>query len=425
MRRRIGALAIAAAVLAISLFGLPLAAGVAKYNVDDERAELERIAANAALSIADDLSGPRAPALQPVGPKSSIGLYSVTGQLRSGTGPSTSDGVVRQAGDGRVAAGASGDDIAVAVPIESNGTLIGIVRASSPRSEVTLRTGLVWLAMLGLAVLAVVMTWLMARRMAARLARPLEDFSEAAQVLGDGDFTVRTRRTGISEIDLVGGSLDSTAQRLGEILDRERAFSVNASHQLRTPLAGLRLQLEAALESPGADPRAAIRVGIDAVDRLEQTVNDLLALARDNGGSRGPAADLDGLLAEVRMTWHGQLASQGRALRVSAPGAPQPRAAEAAIRQILNVLLDNAFTHGAGTVTVTARDAGETLAIDVTDEGTGIDEDRDPFLRRADAHGIGLALARSLAEAESGRLILTSATPTCFTLLLPVVTERA
>jgi signal transduction histidine kinase len=282
--------------------------------------------------------------------------------------------------------------------------------------------------MAGLAVLASGLTWLVARRMAARLAQPLEDLSRAAQVLGDGDFTVRTARTGIAEIDLVGASLDSTAQRLGETLERERAFSANASHQLRTPLAGLRLQLEAALQSPSADPRVAIRSAIESTDRLERTINDLLALARDNRGPHAAAADLEGLLAEVRIGWHGQLASAGRALRVSARGAPAPHASEAAIRQILNVLLDNAFTHGSGTVTVMARDAGETLAIDVTDEGTSLDDGDDPFARHTNCHnghGIGLALARSLAEAEHGRLILGSAAPTCFTLLLPAVPEPA
>jgi signal transduction histidine kinase len=418
MRRRIVGLAVAAAVLAISLFGLPLALGVAKYNLDDERAELERIAARAALSVANDPSAALTPQFHANEPVSDIGLYSPAGALRGGTGPAVGDRAVRRAANsGDVAEDTTEQDVVVAVPIEAYGTVTGVVRAATPRDEVSLRTALIWLAMLGLAVLAVGLTWLVARRMAAALAQPLEDLSGAAQALGDGDFTVRTARTGITEIDSVGASLDSTAQRLGETLDRERAFSANASHQLRTPLAGLRLQLEAALESPAADPRAALRAGIEAADRLEQTVTDLLALARD--GHRAVAADLDGLLSEIRVTWHGQLAAHGRELRVSARGAPRPQASGAAIRQILHVLVDNAFTHGSGTVSVAARDAGETLAVDVTDGGTGIPPDLDVFARKVDGHGIGLALARSLAEAERGRLFLASTTPTCFTLLLP------
>ncbi len=415
-------LAIAAAVLAISLFGLPLAIGVAKYNIDDERAELERVAARSALSVADDLSAAVSPVPQYNEPPTQIGVYSPDGRLLSGQGPAEPDELVRQAHNGDVATGGNRHEIAVAIPIENHGNLVGVLRASTPRNEITLRTGLLWLAMTGLAMLAVAMTWLVARRMAARLARPLEDLSSAAKVLGDGDFTVRTTRTGIAEIDSLGTSLDSTAERLGETLDRERAFTANASHQLRTPLAGLRLQLEAALESPGADPYAAIRGAISAADRLEGIVDDLLALARDTGPAHTTVADLDGLLDEVRLCWDDQLALRERDLQVTAGGAPQPDAAAAAIRQILNVLVDNAFTHGSGTVTVTARDAGGTLAIDVTDEGRLDDENADPFARRGprhNGHGIGLALARSLAEAEAGRLFLGSADPTTFTLLLP------
>jgi signal transduction histidine kinase len=277
------------------------------------------------------------------------------------------------------------------------------------------------LAMLGLALLAVGATWLLARRMAARLARPLEELAGTAARLGDGDFTARTRPAGITEIDSVGAALNTTAGRIGETLERERAFSSDASHQLRTPLTGLRLQLEAALENPDREPRAAIASGIAAADRLERTIDDLLALARDTG-STSDTADLDQLLAEVRQDWHWPLAAKGRALRIVVRDAPRPSAEGAAVRHILKVLLDNAFIHGRGTVTVTARDAGGVLAIDVADEGPGIDVDTDLFARRqyaGDDHGIGLALARSLAEAESGRLRLSTPAPPTFTLLLP------
>jgi signal transduction histidine kinase len=258
--------------------------------------------------------------------------------------------------------------------------------------------------------------------MAARLAHPLEQLSLTARRLGDGDFTVRAHPAGVPEIDSVGSALDTTAQRIGAMLDRERSFSANASHQLRTPLTGLRLQLDAALDSPSTDARAAIHSGIAAADRLERTINDLLTLARDTG-STTETADLDKLLAEVHQGWHGLLTAQQRQLQISTDDAPPPRASPAAIRQILAVLLDNAVTHGQGTVTVTARDAGDALAIDVSDEGPGIDSQTDIFARRrttATGRGIGLALARSLAEAEGGRLWLAKPAPPTFILLLPV-----
>ncbi|MBB2938485.1 signal transduction histidine kinase [Amycolatopsis bartoniae] len=415
MRRRIVALTVAAAMLAISLFGLPLAAGVAKYYLDDERGELERAADATALAVADPLADD--PASVRV-PSAGLAVYAPDGRLLAGDGPSTADTVVRRAAGGSPARGDGGGELTFAVPVTDNHVFVGVVRAATPRTEVYLRTGATWLVMAGLAAAALALTWLVARRMAARLARPLEQLAVAARRLGEGDVTVRAPTAGVPEIDAVGSALDTTAGRIGGMLERERAFSAHASHQLRTPLAGLRLQLEAALDSPGADLSAAVADGIATADRLERTIDDLLTLAR--GTSTAPAADLDKLLTEVGDGWRGLLAAQDRELRVTADGAPAPRAAEAAVRQILAVLLDNALTHGRGTVTITARDAGEVLAVDVADEGPGIPDDVDVFRRRAGSgSGIGLGLARSLAEAEGGRLWLSRPAPPTFTLLLP------
>jgi signal transduction histidine kinase len=423
VRRRIVTLTVVAAVLAISLFGLPFAFGVRQYYVHDERADLERIADTAALAVSDDLSDwNRTPVLPPGPADTHTGLYTPGGLLRVGSGPATADSVVEAAMGAEVSSGDVGGELVIAVPIVNEKTVTGIVRAATPRQEVDRRTALTWLGMFGLAVVAVSATWLIARRLAARLARPLEELSTDAERLGEGDFTVRAHRAGIPEIDQVATALDTTAERIGETLERERAFSADASHQLRTPLTGLRLQLEAALESPDQDLRVAIRSSIASADRLERTIDDLLALARQTRSQRS-VLDLDGLLNEVRQGWHDLLAQQGRALRIAVREAPAPRAAAAAVRQILAVLLDNAVTHGRGTVTVTARDAGHAFAIDVTDGGPGVDGDLDLFARghsSTDSHGIGLALARSLAEAEGGRLRLTTPSPPTFTLLLPI-----
>ena len=424
MRRRIVTLTVFAALLATGLFALPLGIAVLQYFRDDTKAGLERAADSAALEVSGALSA----GLTPQAPKQReddvglVGIYSPDGWLLAGHGPLQADDVVRSAGGGEtdMVTAPVGSEQALAVPVVSGPRTIGVIRAAVPLSYLYSRIGLTWLGMAGIALAAVVVSWLTARRFASRLAQPLEDLAAAAERLGDGDFTVRSPRAGIGEIDQVGEAFDATAARIGETLDRERAFSAEASHQLRTPLTGLRLQLEAVLETPGQDPYAAIRAGIDSADRLERTIEDLLALGRQR---RAPRAilDLDVLLDEVRASAVMLLGSQGRALRVTIDDPPPARAAAAAVRQVLAVLLDNAATHGRGTVTVLARDAGAALAIEVSDEGPDLGE-TDPFAQghnTSSGHGIGLRLARSLAEAEGGRLRLSRPHPPTFTLLLP------
>ncbi|QWF80051.1 sensor histidine kinase [Amycolatopsis sp. CA-230715] len=419
MRKRIVTLTVLAAVLAISLFGLPLAVGVARYFTEDEHAVLERVADSTALSVSDELAeGLPVPPVTSPRKGVRVAVYGPGGTRLAGEGPVIADEVVRGAHSDDFVAGDVGGDSAIAVPVLSGARLTGVVRAAISDAEVRHRTAVTWLTMLFLALIAIAATWLVARRLAARLARPLEELSAAAERLGDGDFTVRAHREGIPEIDSVADTLDTTARRIGETLARERAFSSEASHQLRTPLTGLRLQLEAGLETPGTE-RAALEAGVVSADRLEQTIADLMELARHRPAASEPV-EVDALLEEVRQSWESLLAASGRELRIVVDQPPRPVVPPAAVRQILTVLLDNAMTHGRGAVTVTARDASDVFALDVTDEGPGLDRDEDPFGRGGKGHGIGLALARTLAEAEGGRLRLTVPSPPTFTLLLPV-----
>jgi signal transduction histidine kinase len=424
VRRRITSLTVLAALVATLLFALPLGIAVWQYYHDDVKGDLERAADTTALAVAEDLNAGRRPTVPPLDEtdgeaQGEVGIYASDGRLLAGRGPAVGGPVERQAAKATVdvVIGLEGEEIALAVPVVSGPRVTGVVRAALPESQLRLRIVLTWLGMAGLAVATTGASWLLARRFTKRLVRPLEELATAAGHLGDGDFTARSPRAGIPEIDQVGETLDATAARIGETLERERAFSAAASHQLRTPLTGLRLQLEAALETPAADPYAAIRAGIASADRLERTIEDLLALGRERRAPRAELA-LGALLDEVRQAGEALLGPQGRRLRILREDPPPAHVAAAAVRQVLGVLLDNAVTHGRGTVTVLARDAGDALAIDVADEGPDLGE-TDPFATVPSGHGIGLRLARGLAEAEGGRLRLSRPDPPTFTLLLP------
>lgn len=428
VRGRIVASHVVVALLAVGLFGVPLAALVAQYLVDEQRSALERAAQVTALELSAELESGHTITRLPFAYEGMVLSYFDDHERRVvGTGPPGVGEEVETALDGGIGTGDRAGNLVSAAPVYEHAEVVGAVQAVSPHLDVAWRVGGVYALMAGLGAVALAVAWLVSRRQAGRLAQPLVELAGTARTLGDGDFSARARPAGLREIDAVGTALNTTAARLGDILDRERRFSADASHQLRTPLAGLRLGLEAALERPGQDLRGAMTEAVDATDRLERTIDDLLALARGPGRVTRPLLLAD-LLDDLGREWHGRLDAAGRPLRISVPdGLPVALASDAAVRQVLGVLVDNAVRHGRGTVTVAARDAGDAVAVDVSDEGPGVDGDPAELFRRRSprpgGHGIGLPLARSLAEAEGGRLGLRGQAPPTFTLLLPAAVE--
>jgi signal transduction histidine kinase len=417
LRRQVLTAIVGVAALAVVLFAIPLAVAVQRLYRDEATTTLERDATRIAAAVPDTVSSdPSAPKI-PAGLSSRIdvGIYGLDGVRISGVGPDRSE-VAADARDGRIHEAVERGSLAVAAPVPSDHGLIAIVRVSTPYQALSDRTERTWLLMGALGLIVVFLAGVFARSQAARLARPLERLTAAAQALGGGDFSIRAQRSGVREADAAGLALEATARRLGDVLERERAFSADVSHQLRTPLTGLMLGLESALSRPDADLPAAIRTALERGEHLQDIIDDLLKLARDHHPDRAEL-DLPALFEDLRAQW--STAGRDLSLTVHEP-LPEVHAAPGAVRQILDVLIDNAVRHGAGRITVGAVDIGSGVAIDVGDEGPGVPDGDDIFARHTGAGtGIGLALARSLAEAEGGRLVLRRPAPPIFTLLLP------
>lgn len=436
MRKRILRVALIAATIATLVFGVPLLIVAQQLGILDERGEIERFAASTALRVTVDQLSDKPLVLASFERGSDIALYGPDGNKMFGVGPATADSTaIRARRRGSLVSVEANGGFVVAVPVADETGVTSVLRISSPNPLISSRFISLIAVMIGLALFSLAVAAFVAARQARKLARPLEDVATAADQLGHGDFTVRHRPSGVAEIDQVGTALDSTAARLDTILSRERAFSADASHQLRTPLTRLRLGLERAVDTDPVASQAAIQAAIGQADTLTGVIDDLLALARDLPRSADVQTDIAVLVEKAGVTYRTVLAEHGRRLTITQGRVPPTSASRAAVEHILQVLLDNAVVHGAGAVGLSTRTAGAVTIIAVTDEGAiPASAEEDLFVRRdghstsGGSHGIGLALARSLAEAEMGRLVYSGHTHehgTVFTLFLPVAGPSA
>src|SRR5690348_10498842 len=312
LRRRVLVSILAVTALAVILFALPLGVAVQRLYRTEAVTALQRDAARAAAVVPDTIPGgpvslPRQSSSQPV-----IGVYDTAGRRVAGLGPSRS-ALAASGARAQVRDTVEGGDLAVITPIPSDQKAVGTVRAAVPYRTVTDRVHRAWAVMALLALIATGLAAVLARRQSVRLAAPLERLTRAARALGDGDFTVRAERSGLREADTASRALEDTAAQLGNLLGRERAFSYDVSHQLRTPLTALMVGLENALDRPDADFPSAIRDALSRGDHLRITIDDLVSLVRPPEGTTAPA-DLAGLVHEVGTRWEAPLAARGRRL---------------------------------------------------------------------------------------------------------------
>ena len=425
MRQRVVRVAVAAVAVALVLFAVPLAVMIQSSFFTQERGELERAALSAALRVGPEFASGDQVELAQAENDTLVGIYDMNFRLRAGQGPTAADQVTRGATRGVVAEGRTGSDLVFAVPVTSAEDVVGVARASVPAGVVWHRVILAWGLLAAGAAGSLLAAILVARRQARLISEPLEALSAASQRIAEGDLTTRAELSAIPEIQRVAQTHNAMVSRLTEAIEKERHFSANASHQLRTPLTGLQLGLDAALQNPAADLPSVLSDVSRRVRQLHHTVDEVLALAR-MGPDQWLVAELRPVVAtmeEIERRWHGQLADEGRRLVVTLEAdATVIEIPASLVTQILNVLIDNAFRHGRGTVMLTVREISQTLAIDVADEGSIAIAPATVFDRGTsggNGHGIGLAIARSMAEASGGRLLLVHSSPATFTLFLP------
>ncbi|MFE7189238.1 ATP-binding protein [Kitasatospora sp. NPDC057541] len=260
---------------------------------------------------------------------------------------------------------------------------------------------------------------------AKRLARPLTDLAETAERLGSGDPRPRDRRYGVPELDRVAEVLDTSAERIARMLTAERRLAADASHQLRTPLTALSMRLEeitAVAEDPETVKEEAT-IALQQVERLTDVVQRLLTTQRDPRSPTAVAFDLDDVVKQQIEEWGPSLRGTGRVLQVEGLHGVIAVGTPGTVAQVLATLIENSLMHGAGTITLRVRPSGTSVVVEVQDEGPGVPAELgNRVFERAvsgrNSTGIGLAVARDLAEADGGRLELLSLRPAVFALFL-------
>ncbi|MFD7280231.1 sensor histidine kinase [Streptomyces sp. NPDC059862] len=326
--------------------------------------------------------------------------------------------------------------LSVAAPVghrAPDGSAQGAVRVTLPTDAVNARVHGVWLllALVGLAVLTGVGA--VAFAFARWAGRPLRRLEEAAHRLADGGPAAPVPVTsGPPEVRSLAAAFNRTAARLEHLLASQRAFAGEASHQLKTPLAALRLRLENLEPAVARRARPRLAAAITETDRLARMVEGLLAMARleEDAATPGPV-DVGEVCAERHRAWLPLFEREGVSLVLFAGSVGPVLAVPGAVEQILDNLLSNALRASPADSTVTMelrlhtpsrrplRDSRPCwVDLHVTDEGPGMTAEQrarafDRFWRAPGAPkggtGLGLSLVQRLAHASGGEVSLRPA----------------
>lgn len=251
------------------------------------------------------------------------------------------------------------------------------------------------------------------------LVKPLRRIGEAVQEIGAGQLDVRAPvPEGPLELQRLAESINATANRLISLLEAQRAFVEDASHQLRTPLTALQLHIEN-LQGDSTNPDVHdYSAVLSEVGRLNRLVDSLLALARNE--SRSPilrAVNLYDVVIERVNVWRPLAEEMNLDLEISVPLSLVVLVVEGILEQVLDNLLSNAFdaTPNGGEIMVRASQSGDAIELHVIDNGSGLTADeRELALRRfwrgrdnpSDGSGLGLAIVNQLVRLSGGSMEL-------------------
>jgi signal transduction histidine kinase len=314
-----------------------------------------------------------------------------------------------------------GEDLLfTAVPVTNKGKTVGAVRVTQSVAAVNDRVRRSVLALAGIGGAALILGLVLAWFLADSLSRPLRKLAQTARRVEEGDLQARAEMTGPSEQREVALAFNDMTERLGVVLAAQREFVANASHQLRTPLTGLRLRLESAAakaESPELERELA--AAEQEVERLARLLNTLLMLAREGQTeATGRLVSLGLASKHAHERWEARAEQGNQRLELDHGEDVVVHASEEDLAIMLDNLIENALHYSPEHAAVAiefGRD-GQDAYLAVRDEGPGLAEGEEEALfdrfargsasRGASGTGLGLAIVQTLAQRWGGRASL-------------------
>ena len=310
----------------------------------------------------------------------------------------------------------------VAVPVFSGQNIVGAVRLTFDKAVIDAEVSRQLTGILIVALTTLALGGALALILSRTLARGIRELEHASEAFAGGDFSARAREdVGPSDIRALAGGFNAMAEKVSALVETQRRFASDASHQLRTPLTALMLRIEGLRES--VRPTAKVTERFDALEqeiaRLNRLIDGLLALGR-TGAEKTPVISVDAsTLARERVeSWTSLAEESGVTLVSHIEENLTITAAETALEHILDVYIDNALavSPAGSTITVLLTREGSAVTLLVQDEGPGVSEEVarrafDRFWRGGSSYegsGLGLAIVKELADASGARVALES-----------------
>ena len=441
MTRRLTGVFLALVGTVLVLVAVPLATGYASTRTSslllDRTADTARLARLAAPAFARDAVDVLEPEL-----RSYTGLYDVPVEVYD------RDGALLLTGAGELTRRAPGEaldralagrrwasapavrpwgpsSVTVAEPVLRGTEVAGAVVTVSPTGALRADVLLAWVLLACGCLVALLVAAVVTVPLSRWILRPVRRLDDAVHTLADGDLSAHVDTDdGPPELRRLLSSFNAMAEALRTSMTQQRALVADASHQLRNPLAALRLRVDALEDVVAPQGRLDHRLAVEELERLTRVLDDTLAVARAQDGDDDlTAVEVLECVRGRLQVWSGTAVHDDTVLLLEDESSGWVLAPPGALQQVLDALLHNALRFAAGgTVVVRVAAPDGRVEVVVRDDGPGLTPEqcalatrrfwRGPDQQNVAGSGLGLSIARTLVERCGGTLTAAPSTPT-------------